>query len=116
MLGGWLAVSGLRSPVAGGALLLVVAASACGQTKSLDAQVRDRLRSTPPDKTQVKRIGKVESVHCFSTGLVYRRAKVYSCEATHSSGALTEICVAKIGGKLVTRDDDLRMPCPGQEG
>jgi hypothetical protein len=112
MLGGWLAVSALRLTIAGGALLLVAGASACGQTKSLDTEVRDRLRDTPADKTEVRRIGKVETVHCFSTGLVYRGANVYSCEARHSSGTLTEICVAKVDGNLVTRDEDRRMPCP----
>ena len=96
--------------LAGGAVALALSGSACGG-RSFESAVKDHLRNAPPDTTSVPNLGRVKSVQCFLTDLAYQGAPVYSCDVTYSSGALTDICAAKIDGEIVTQRDDRALPC-----
>jgi hypothetical protein len=104
-------IAGRLAFVSSGAVLLVLAPSACGSGPSLNRAVEDHLRKAPPDGTVVGATENVKSVRCFSTDLNYQHHAVYSCDATYTSGDTTDICVARIKGEIVTNRDNPRLPC-----
>jgi len=98
-----------RLALAGGAVVLALGGSACGEP-SFESELDNHLRDAPPERS-VRTLGQVKSVHCFPTGLTYRDARVSSCDVTYSSGDLTDICAARIDGEIVTQRDDRALPC-----
>lgn len=101
-------------PLAAAALAAGCSGKAAGpKAGDVETALKTYLQNAPTKVSDVRRDGPVIHVSCKRSGERYRRTPVFGCTISHSLGTAVEWCVALVGERLVTQNEDQAVPCAG---